>query len=314
MRLALLVGIDDYLGHPLKGCVADATRMTNVLRTHHNGDPNFDCRTLLAPPQTVTRALLRQALEELFTKKADVAMFYFAGHGARTERGEIAVTPDRQPGDEGVTLNEVLAYVARSPSQDKLVVLDSCYAGGMGNLTALHGTTIVPEGVTILAACRDVEAADETAGGGIFTDLLLSALEGGAADLSGNVTVTSLHAYADAVLSGWQQRPMLKIHVSRLLSLRKCAPVVPVEVLRLLPTYFPEPDSRFRLDPSYEPEAKPRHPEHEKVFGHLQALRNAQLLVPVKEKHLYHAAMKSGGCKLTQLGRFYWQRVKAGRL
>jgi hypothetical protein len=64
-KRALLVGIDDYPGCPLKGCVADATEMAARLRTNADGSPNFAIRLLTSPTQ-IDRETLRGRLEELF--------------------------------------------------------------------------------------------------------------------------------------------------------------------------------------------------------------------------------------------------------
>jgi hypothetical protein len=35
---------------------------------------------------------------------------------------------------------------------------------------------------------------------------------------------------------------------------------------------------------------------------------------PIKEEHMYFAAMNSTGCRLTPLGKHYWSLVKAERI
>jgi hypothetical protein len=94
-----------------------------------------------------------------------------------------------------------------------------------------------------------------------------------------------VYAYADQALGAWDQRPMLKSHVARLQPLRKCNPAVDPAILRLLPKYFKQPEDEHRLDPSFEPDLKPRNKKNEKTFGHLQKYRAANLLVPVGEEH-----------------------------
>jgi len=47
MRRALCVGIDAYPFGELRGCVADAERMTALLGNHEDGKPNFECRKWL---------------------------------------------------------------------------------------------------------------------------------------------------------------------------------------------------------------------------------------------------------------------------
>ena len=101
-KLALLVGIDDYPTSPLAGCVHDATRMHDLLHRHHDDSPNFECRKLVAPSERVTRATLKKAVGELFTRQADVALFFFAGHGTANNLGGYLVTQDAQKYDEGL--------------------------------------------------------------------------------------------------------------------------------------------------------------------------------------------------------------------
>src|SRR2546427_777152 len=81
-----IVGINRYTTpvSELSACVADAKAMTDLLARHHDGDRNFDCVTLTSPAEDVTKALLREHLQELFHSPADLALFYFSGHGALT--------------------------------------------------------------------------------------------------------------------------------------------------------------------------------------------------------------------------------------
>jgi hypothetical protein len=154
----------------------------------------------------------------------------------------------------------------------------------------------------------------EKSGGGLFTSLVCDALDGGAADVSGKVTVAGIYAYVDEALGAWDQRPLFKIHVSKLVPLRNCETAVDLKILRMLPQYFKSPSDEYALDPSYEPTAEPRHPEHEEIFVHLQRLRAARLIVPVGEEHLYYAAMKSKSCRLTALGVHYWHLAKSRKI
>ena len=99
--------------------------------------------------------------------------------------------------------------------------------------------------------------------GGIFTSLVYSALNGGASDVIGNVTVASLYTYVDQALGSWDQRPLFKSHVSKLIPLRKCKPEIELDILRLLPKYFSSPTYEFSLDPSFEPRSEPKNLEKE---------------------------------------------------
>ena len=87
---------------------------------------------------------------------------------------------------------------------------------------------------------------------GVFTELVCSALDGGAADILGNVSVASVYAYVDQALGAWDQRPLFKSHVSRMLSLRSAKPAIDVAILRRLPEWFARPDAELSLSPRHE--------------------------------------------------------------
>ncbi|RIJ88426.1 MAG: hypothetical protein DCC43_16220 [Candidatus Brocadia sp.] len=168
--------------------------------------------------------------------------------------------------------------------------------------------------MSVLTASGSSESAVEMNGAGVFTSLVYDALNGGAADILGRVTVGSVYTYVDMALSAWDQRPMFKAHLSKFAPLRSCTPHVDAAIIRLLPTYFKTPDTKLPLDPSYEPTTPPRDEVNERTFLHLQKLRDARLLTPIDEEHLYYAAINSKPCQLTPLGRFYWNLAKQGRV
>jgi hypothetical protein len=194
------------------------------------------------------------------------------------------------------------------------MLLDCCHSGALGNLPAIGDKVLLREGVSILTASRGSQVTVEIAGGGVFTSLVCAALDGGASDVLGKVTIASIYTYVDQLLGAWDQRPLFKALVSKLIPLRTCNPVVPLEILRKLPNHFPSENAEFQLDPSFEPDVPPRHPEHEAIFRNLQRFRDARLLAPVGEEHMFYAAINSKSCKLTPLGKFYWRLAKAGKL
>lgn len=314
-KLALLVGIDDYPTSPLAGCVNDATRMHDLLFRHHDETPNFECKKLVAPGEQVTRPILKQSVEDLFKRQADVALFFFAGHGTANNLGGYLVTQDASRYDEGLSMTDVLAMANNSPARERIIILDCCHSGAMGQLPAVNNdAAMLKEGVSILSACRESEVSLEKGSGGLFASLVCDALRGGAADVCGKVTTAGIYAYADEALGGWDQRPLFKLHVSELVPLRNCPPAVDLKILRLLPKYFTSPYHEYPLDPSYEPDAEPHHAEHERIFSDLQEMRAGRLVVPVGEKHMYFAAMHSKSCKLTALGVHYWHLANSGKI
>jgi hypothetical protein len=316
-RRALVVGIDEYSDSPLKGCVNDAISVGRLLRDHENGDPNFSVLTLLQPSQKVTRSVLRGALDQLFSSsdEADVALFYFAGHGTENNLGGYIVTSDTRRYDEGIALNDILTLANGCKARECVILLDSCHSGHMGSVPAVRNDLAhLREGVSILTAARSGQAAVETNGGGLFTELLCGALEGGAADVLGITTVAALYAYIDQALGPWDQRPLFKASLSKLVSLRDNRAAVEREILRKLPTWFPESDYTFPLDPSFEPDAEPKNAENERIFMQLQRCRAAKLIDPVGEEHMYYAAMNRAACRLTPLGRHYWRLARSSRI
>lgn len=316
MRRALLVGIDDYPSAPLSGCVADAAAMERLLRRHEDGAVNFDTQLLTSDREAVTRTRLRQAIEMLFADPAEVALLYFSGHGTENDLGGYLVTSDATVYDEGVSLGEVLARANSSAHVAEVaIILDTCHSGRLGAVPgAENDRASLREGLSILSASRSSQAALERAGAGVFTDLVCSAFDGGAADIIGNVSVASIYAYVDQAFGAWDQRPLFKSHVSRMVSLRRAKPAIDVAILRLLPEWFPTPDADLPLSPRHEPTAEPRDTEAEETFRYLQRCNRVKLVEPVGEEDMYYAAVNATACRLTALGRFYWRLAADGRL
>ena len=315
MRRALLVGIDDYPQAPLGGCVNDATAIAELLATHGSGSPNFDTRLLSSPPDKVTRGGLREAIDRLFATDCDIALLYFSGHGFVRSGDGYIVTEDAQSYDEGISMTDILGLANKSPARNRVIFLDCCYSGRMGTPAITDSSVAqLAEGITVLTASRGAEEAMERAGGGVFTNLVLSALKGGAADLRGHVTAGSVYAYVDQALGAWDQRPVFKTNVTQFSSLRDIEPQVPLETLRELVTYFPTPNTEHALDPSYEFDEPNHNPDHIVVFKNLQKMEGVGLVVPVGEEHMYYAAINSKSCRLTALGAHYWRLAKEGKL
>lgn len=315
MRRALLVGIDDYPGSPLAGCVNDAKVMSELLRYHHDGSPNFAPRLLTSDAHQITRPGLLRHLDVLFKDEADVALLFYAGHGSIDHLDGYLVTPDTKAYNEGMELSKILTLANNSKVKEVAIILDSCFSGAFGQVPATgNANANIREGVSVLTASRPTQPAAEVNGRGLFTGLVCSALDGGAADVLGKVTAPSIYSYVDEALGPWNQRPLFKCHVSTLIPLRLAQPSIGLETLRLFPQWFPHPASEFPLDPSFEPTKKPKHPEHEDVFSQLQKCRAAKLVEPVGEEHMYYAALRSKACRLTALGRRYWQQAKEGHI
>jgi uncharacterized caspase-like protein len=192
--------------------------MREVLESHEGGSPNYDCRVLISPwpkdgvpnydpvvfgsgPKQITRRLLREKWAELFEGFNGDVLFYFAGHGTPTNVGGYLVTQDGEAGDPGLAMNDLLTLANRSKAKSVLLILDCCFSGGLGNPPNLQGGGSIEnqaqlrEGLTILAATPSTQTASEVASHGVFTNLLLGALRGGASDVRGLVSAASICAF-----------------------------------------------------------------------------------------------------------------------
>jgi len=313
MKKALVVGIDEYPKNArLRSCVNDAEKIAGLLEKHDDGSPNFD---VLISKNVGNKATLKSLITDLFKGDEDVCLFYFSGHGYISNIGGYIVTPDFARYDEGIAMDEILSIASRSKARHKIVILDCCHSGAMGT-PALMGDAValLAEGVVILAASRSMESAIESAGQGVYTSLLIEALNGGAADIGGEVTPGNIYSYIDKALGSWKQRPVFKANIVRSVSLRKVAPIVPLPHLRKIKDYFPEMTAEYRLDPSYEYTSP--NPDEQNVAT-LKILRKMQfvgLVEPVNEEYIYWAAMNNGSCRLTPLGAYFWKLLHNGRI
>lgn len=312
MRKALVIGIDDYPdGNALQGCVNDAVAVENTIEKNGDGSPNFSVRRV---DNVGTAGELRTAIEELFSSDSDVALLYFSGHGFFDATGGYLVTPDHQKGDAGLSMDTILNLANGSKARNKVIIFDCCHSGAFGTPNNMDNKAHLAEGVVVLTASKESESAIEVDGHGVFTELLVDAIQGGAATLTGDITPGSVYAYIDQALGAWDQRPVFKTNVSQFISLRKTVPPIAPAVLRKIVEHFPTTEDEFPLDPSYEPTEEPRNEANERAFGELQEMYQVGLVTPVGEKHMYYAAINSKSCKLTALGAQYWRHVKAGKV
>ena len=328
MKKALLIGVDDYeckRFDKLCGCVKDAENLAHALELNANRDQtkNFYVEVL---KDCNSSAFAQQKIEALFQADGQktMALFYFAGHGTTAVNGGQIVFKD------GSTLDmaTILAIVANSQILNKIIFFDCCLAGQMGSDPFTPYYSILPDGVTIMTACTDKQnAGEECNEGGLFTQLLVNALNGGAADFLGQITIGGIYAYIDQLLGGSNQRPVLKTNVRSFALIKEVSPQVSIKDLRKIVKYFGKPESHYDLDSSYEPTNSPNHPNrpsdchepyadetHTKIFALLQSMVKIGLVVPChddpKKQHMYFAAMDGQYCKLTEQGKLCWRLVK----
>lgn len=321
MKRALVVGLNRYPQCELSWCDNDAIAMTGLLESNGDGSPNFDVMQIV---DTCTKDALRLAVQKLFADDAEVALLYFSGHGAEDDGGYL-VTTDYNQSSYGVRMSDVLRWANESRCKNRVIILDCCFSGKMGQSLLASDNSVLGDGVTIMAASRSWEPSEERRSirHGVFTDLLLQGLRGGAADIGGNVTPASLYSFVDQSLGAWQQRPVFKTNITQFLPIRAVSPRVSKATLRRICQYFTNPTDEFPLDPSYEFTNDPSV-EHEivqpyadsahvTVFKDLQLFESVGLVEPVDAEHMYFAAMESKACRLTALGLHYWRLTRDKR-
>lgn len=317
MKRALLIGIDEYDSfNNLAGCVNDVDALEPLLSRNEDDSPNFECQKRTSDTGGVSRDELLGDLDELFSAGAEVAVLYFAGHGDGVPNDVVLMTEDGTNNTPGVAFSEVMTKVVNSQVGEVVVLLDCCFSGAAGGIPQLGtAASALRPGMSILMASRGDQPAAETGEGrGLFSTYLCGALEGGAADVRGKVTLAGLYSYLHESFGAWDQRPVFKTNVDRLHEIRVCIPTLPASELRRINLLFPTVKHVFDLDPSYEDTIEGFDPEHANVFKVLQRYRYSRLVDPIDEEYMYWAAANSTGCQLTPLGRHYWHMADEGRL
>jgi len=276
---------------------------------------------------TVSRAQLREECQNLICDYAGDVLLYFSGHGALTSTGGYLGTSDASRNDLGVSMQEIMQMAYGCRAHDILMVLDCCHSGDMGNppLLNIQGSSstlaALRENMTIISASRDTQPAVEMGGHGVFTALLLDALDGGAADHMGWVTGPAIYSYVERHFGAWEQRPVYKSHATNVTIIRKCAPLIDREKLIELAKLFPNPHDLLQLDAEYEPEDEKgnvREPVNENkvaVARLLKEFRDVGLVRPSRAgEQLYWTARNGNTVELTARGREYWRLIRFGRI
>lgn len=328
MRKALLIGIDYYLnGNCLNGCVNDAMSMEAALELNHDQSRNFQCVSLLAHNrpdscQVIDDKLLAKSIDWLFEGEPDIALFYFSGHGSFNGTEGYLCPSNFANAYSGVPMANLIKAASNSRARNKIIILDCCHSGAAGVEYFSRQLSGLPENTVIMAGCSQDGYCAEVEGGGVFTGLFVEAMNGAGSNLLGEVSPGSIYAYIDKSLGAFEQRPVFKANVKSFICLKRNKPLVPMNELRRLVQLFPHPEYEFSLDPSFEedkthvPEGadKERDEAHEAVFRILRRYWQNGLIVPVDAEYLYWAAVNSGSCRLTAMGKHYWRLISKGIL
>lgn len=218
---AVVVGIKDYVNPRLALTypVADAELFATTLES--NGKGLFDSiqvHRLLKPKETTNAAItaaLRQAQKEV--RPEDLFVFYVASHGTVDDgqyfliTSNVGSTSTARLKQDALGQDALKELISNIPASKKLVVLDTCNAGKMGDALQMAMLTrgmsedtamkVLSRAVgsTILSAASSVqEALEGYKNHGLFTWVVVEGLNGAAdADKDGFVKTLELADYVD---------------------------------------------------------------------------------------------------------------------
>ncbi len=246
-RIALVVGNAAYADRPLRNPVNDARLMQATLR-----DLGFEVQLAT----DVDRRGLLEALRafESRARGAEVALFYFAGHGAQVAGANYLIplnAPIRGESDvpdEAIDAASVLRRIEDGRARAGLVILDACrdnpYPEANRSITRGLGRMSVPSGTIVAYAAAPGSTAEDGFGdNGTYTAALAKHLSMPGLDIK---DVFDLTAQEVERLTGGKQRPREEIGLRGRLVLREdaallaVAPQVPAEI-----TFSPEPSSAY---------------------------------------------------------------------
>lgn len=202
---ALLIGQSDYpAGYQLNAPVMDAAAMENALSADYT----------VTRKENLTADQILSAIAQTFsgTKDTDISLFYYAGHGRRSN----------DPSENGSLVGiDFASYI--SPSQlrtaldgvrgRKIVVVDACYSGSFIGRSAdaaespaaafirafqtgagVQASSLTAQQYFVFAASAGNELSWEKPNGGVFTSAFLESMT--LADQNGDGVITMQECYA----------------------------------------------------------------------------------------------------------------------
>ena len=221
---AVVVGIQKYLNPrlDLSYSVADARLFAQTLEQHGKGlYRSIHVHTLLTPQTTTKQALidaLTQAQKDV--RPEDLFVFYVASHGTVVDGQYLLITSNvgstnyARLKQEALTQEQLKEMISNISASKKLVVLDTCDAGKMGNAlqvalltrgmsndTAMNILSRAVGSTILSAATSDQEAVEGYKGHGLFTYVVAQGLDGAADENhDGFVKTLELANYVDSTV------------------------------------------------------------------------------------------------------------------
>jgi roadblock/LC7 domain-containing protein len=217
---ALVIGINEYKNPKLQlnYAVADASLFADTLKK--GASPLFEkveVRKLSSKEETTRENILKelQAMQSL--NPDDLFVFYVASHGTVDDGEYFLITSNvgslstAKLKTDAVSQHSLKELIANIPATKKLIVIDTCSAGKLGDViqTAMLTRGMSEDtamkvlsravGSTILSASTSIQEALEGYNGhGLFTFVLVDGLKGKAdKSKSGFIKTTELADYVD---------------------------------------------------------------------------------------------------------------------
>jgi uncharacterized caspase-like protein len=212
----LAVGVNDYqstaLSH-LRFAESDARLVYRFFATSRRSPTTEDRVTILLGAQATRAGVLRALRENLLDRAtpSDTVVLYFAGHGFADNSDTYLATVDTRLDalpETAIGFSTLQSYWERTQAASRVFLVDACHSGGLAGLRGIGGVVSAPSStptesgaaggtITIASAgANELSAEDERLGQGIFTSVLVQALEGDAdADRDGVVVLDEVADY-----------------------------------------------------------------------------------------------------------------------
>ncbi len=194
-KRALVVGINNYKIEHLKLSAPekDAQAIINLLDKYGDfttiralPENTQNGKSSIAENQRVSLNDLQQGLKDLFQNQADLALFYFSGHGWQktddlTDEKEGFLCPSdfKETGNSALSFKKLLTLLHKSPVHKKVVILDCCHAGELLNFESLQFKYDYDSDYLFLASSADFQKSFISGDSGLsdFTYVLRQALD-----------------------------------------------------------------------------------------------------------------------------------------
>ena len=160
------------------------------------------------------------------------------------------------------------------------------------------------------------DTATERPPNGIFTQILLSGLQGAGADAFGHVTAASLYNLADSMLSPWQQRPVFKSFVTQMSPLKTCQQEVTRQDLQqLVERKFKRAHQKsMQLTPSDVALDIEKQPIKAAYMRTLLKFYRAGLIHCDDHLSPFEAALQKKRFKLSPMGHFFSKLIQQNKI